>query len=896
MPIPNTAEHGRLAEITNDVHGWRRWGPYVSDRQWGTVREDYSADGDAWGYLPHDLARSTAYRWGEDGLAAISDRYQLLCFGFAFWNGRDRILKERLFGLGNPEGNHGEDVKEYYFHVDNTPSHAYMAFLYKYPQEGFPYADLVRTNAARNGRGFEYELLDTGVFDGDRYFDIFIEYAKAAPDDIVARLTVTNRGPEAATLHALPHLWYRNSWSVDPAAGPPPRIRPVARGDGALDLRADPAALSQLVHTPEWYSLPSTVLTAPAGGTAIFTENETNPDPSRRPAYGPVGSSPYVKDAFHRYVIGGEASAVNPENVGSKAAVVYRLDVPPGGSVVLRFRLSEVAGATRDPPADVDAVVDRRKAEADEFYAAVGPPVASADEKRVFRRALAGLLWTKRSYLYDVHAWLDGDRENPPGPQREAIRNTRWRHLKSMRVMTLPDAWEYPWFAAWDLAFQTIPMALIDGKCAKDQLGLLLFDQFQHPNGQIPAFEWEFSDINPPVHAWAVWRVYNMDRIRSGVADKAFLARCFHKLMLNFTWWVNRVDAEGNNIFEGGFLGMDNVSPLDRARVRERGASLEQADTTGWMGMFCLNMMRIALELAKDNHVYEDLATKFFQHYVYVAAAMKGVNRRKDSLWDEEDGFFYDFLRERDGGVTKIGVRTMVGLVPLFAVERLELDWVAGFPEFTRCMNWFLRERADLVKGVVHTVEREGKTTHVLTILDAEQIRRTLHRMWDPAEFLSPHGIRSLSKVHLERPFRFDGQEVRYEPAETATKIMGGNSNWRGPVWFPMNFLLIESLRKLAKAFGSDFTVTTPGSGDRPITFPEMARDLADRLIAIWTRGSDGRRPVYGGTETFQRNPHWRDELLFFEYFHGDNGAGLGASHQTGWTALVASLIDEWRR
>jgi hypothetical protein len=886
-----TAEHERLREIHDDHGGWRRWGPYVSDRSWGTVREDYSGDGDAWNFLTHDHARSKAYRWGEDAIAGLCDRYQLLVFAPAFWNGRDPILKERLFGLSGPEGNHGEDVKEYYFHLDNTPTHSYMKFLYKYPQAEFPYARLVEENRRRGPCDLEFELLDTGAFDEDRYFDVLIEYVKADPEDLCLRIEAVNRGPEAAPLHLLPHLWFRNVWSWGPAPGPEPAVRPGPTGEGFLSLVTDDSAVETLSTIPVFYRLGPRTLYAPAGGELLFTDNETN----RARLYGTANARPYVKDAFHRFVVHGEP-CLNPARAGTKAAIHYRFPaVPPGGSAVLRLRLT---GARPAAPLDeVDAVVARRRAEADEFYQSVHPPGASEDERRVQRQAFAGLLWTKQSYLFDVGAWLDGDDPaHPPPASRRSARNVHWRHLNSMRVMTVPDKWEYPWFAAWDLAFHCVALALVDPGYAKDQLWVLLFEQFQHPNGQIPAYEWEFSDLNPPVHAWAVWRVYNMDRIRSGRADRGFLERCFHKLLINFAWWVNKVDRSGNNIFEGGFLGLDNIAVVDRSVPGEGGAVLEQSDATGWMGMFCLNLMRIALELARENRAYEGLATKFFQHYAYVAAAMKHMGGRGYQLWDDEDGFFYDVLRHPDGRFRKFRVRSLVGLIPLFAVERLEQKWLDPFPDFKASLAWFLRNRRDLVQDVVHDVARDGELTHVLTIVNAGQLRRLLERVWDPAEFLAPHGVRSLSKAHEARPFVHDGKAVGYEPAEAVTRIKGGNSNWRGPIWLPTCFLLIESLRKLAQAFGPTFTVRPAGSGGRALTFPDMARDLAERLIGLFTRDASGRRPLYGGAAKFQEDAHWRDHILFFEYFHGDNGAGLGASHQTGWTALVASLLDEWRR
>jgi hypothetical protein len=893
-----TREHQRLQEIQDDVYSWRRWGPYLSDRSWATVREDYSANGDAWNYLPHDFAHSKAYRWGEDGIAGICDRYQFLCFAPVFWNGRDPILKERLFGLTPYEGNHGEDVKEYYFYLDNTPSHSYMRFLYKYPQAPFPYDLLVSENRRRLGQGEEFELLDTGVFDDERYFDIFIEYAKATPEDICIRIEACNRGPEPAPLHILAQLWFRNIWGWDCEAwrlrpAPEPLIRPGVARAGVISLTTDDSHLSLPPTIRSDYRLGPRRLSGPSGAAILFTDNETNMP--RVFGQGAGNRKIYVKDAFHRYLVHGE-KCINPRRKGTKAALHYFFPaVPPGGSVTLRLRLSEAL--VPRPLHEVDEMMAQRRAEADEFYAAIHPPLASDDEKQIQRQALAGLLWSKQSYIFDVQQWLEGDCDlwKPPA-SRGYIRNRHWRHLNSLRIMSMPDKWEYPWFAAWDLAFHSVVFALIDPAFAKEQLWMLLFEQFQHPNGQIPAYEWEFSDLNPPVHAWAVWRVYNMDRIRTGTADRPFLERCFHKLLIHFAWWINKVDREGNNIFEGGFLGLDNITVVDRSVGFGDGVVLEQADATGWMGLFCLQMMRIALELAKEDQVYESMATKFFQHYTYVAAAMKRMGGRGYQLWDERDGFFYDVLRYPNGDFHKFRVRSLVGLIPLFAVERLESDWIEPFHEFTGAFHWFLNNRHDLVKEVVHQTEQNGKLTHVLTIVNNEQLTRMLQRMWDESEFLSPHGIRSLSKAHEREPFWFREAVVRYEPGEAVSKIKGGNSNWRGPIWFPTCFLLIESLRKLGTAYGPHFTVRTPGQNNEPLAFHEMARCLADRLIRLFKRDAAGRRPVHGERRRFQDDPHWRELLLFYEYFHGDTGAGLGASHQTGWTALVASLIDEWRR
>ncbi len=888
-----TSEQDRLQGRLGVITDWRRFGPYLAERSWGTVREDYSADGDAWSYLPHDLARSKAYRWGEDGLAGLCDRYQILCFALALWNERDPILKERLFGLVPAEGNHGEDVKEYYFYLDSTPTHSYMKWLYKYPQREYPYAWLVEENRRRGGTGPEFELLHTGIFDDDRYFDVFVEYAKQAPEDIAIRITVENRGPEAANIRVLPHLWFRNTWAWGKGPASEPIVREGPAGDGFQTLVADDRTAEPLRNLPFEYRLGARHLYVEGAGRLLFTDNETNA--SR--VFGPWARNrkPYVKDAFHRHVIQGE-DCVNPDGVGTKACAERRLVVPAGGRAVVRLRLSP--DRLQVPLGDVDAIIEARRRDADEFYAEVQPERATADEKLVQRQAFAGMLWSKQIYIFDVNLWLEGDNPTwPPPESRRRIRNAHWRHLNSMRILSMPDKWEYPWFAAWDLAFHCVPLALVDPEFAKEQLWLLLFEQFQHPSGQIPAYEWEFSDLNPPVQAWAAWRVYNMDRLRQGKGDRAFLEKCFHKLLINFAWWINKVDREGNNVFEGGFLGLDNITVIDRSERLPEGAVLEQSDATGWVGMFCLNLMRIALELALENRVYEALATKFFQHYIYVGAAMKRMGGRRYQLFDEEDGFFYDVLRYPDGSFEKFRVRSLVGLVPLYAVERLEERWMEPFQEFRSNLHWFLRNKRHIVADVCHMVTREDGRAHVCAIVDQGQMRSLLARVLDPEEFLSPYGMRSLSKYHDAHPFRFADREVRYEPGEAVSKIKGGNSNWRGPVWFPTSFLMIESLRKLGAAYGPQFTVKAPGDGGSPpMNLWEVAEELANRMIRIFTRGADGRRPVYGRLRKFQDDPHWRDHILFHEYFHADTGEGLGASHQTGWTGLVASLIDEWRR
>jgi hypothetical protein len=878
--MKTTAEHQRLLEPHHEVvRPWRKWGPYVSDRAWGTVREDYSEWGTAWDFLTHDMARSKAYRWGEDSIGGICDRYQILVFAPAFWNGRDPILKERLFGLASSEGNHGEDVKEYYFYLDSTPTHSYARMLYKYPQAEFPYNWLLQENRNRGGRGLEFELLDTGVFDGDRYFDIFIEYGKAGTDDIAVRIEVFNRGPEAADLYVLPHLWFRNTWCWTDPPGPEPSIGMGVSEEGGTCICADDSSALPPQNLPVEWRLGKRYLYGPPGGTALFTNNETNAGR----LYGCAGRSPYVKDAFHRYLVNGETGAVNPAQTGTKASLCYKLSVPAEGSTVLRLRLTNQP--LQAPLAEVDRIVAQRKAEADAFYETIHPPRATEEERMIQRQAFAGLLWSKQIYLFDVNQWLEGDNPHCPPPEsRKHGRNTRWRHLNSMRIMSMPDKWEYPWFAAWDLAFQCVTLALIDPNAAKDNLWYLMFEQFQHISGQIPAYEWEFSDLNPPVHAWACWRVYQIEKERYGRTDRDFLERSFHKLLINFAWWVNKVDSAGNNVFEGGFLGLDNITVVDRSEKLPYGAVLEQSDGTGWMGFFCLYMMRIALELSAENKTYEGLATKFFQHYIYIGNAMKHMGGRPYQLWDEQDGFFYDILRYPNGEFHKFRVRSLVGLIPLFAVDVLRDEDFRERPNFLRDADWFIRNRAELVGHACYKSTIDGHAVHVLSIVDEHQLDRIVERMRSPDEFLSDHGFRSLSKYHRDHPFSFGNSRVSYEPAEEDVKLKGGNSNWRGPIWFPTTYLLIESLLRFDEALG-------PSHG-----FGTLAEDISERMIGIFKRDANGRRPVFGGAEKFQTDPHWRDNILFYEHFHGDNGAGLGASHQTGWTALVANLIDEWRR
>ncbi len=857
---PLTAEHQRLAVPSHEmVAPWRKWGPYVCERSWGSVREDYSPDGCAWEFLTHDMARSKAYRWGEDGIAGICDRYQLLVFALALWNGRDPILKERMFGLSGNEGNHGEDVKEYWFYLDNTPTHSYMRMLYKYPQREFPYGQLLEENRRRWGQvgAPEYELLDTGIFDDNRYFDVFIEYAKAGPDDICVRIEAFNRSPAAADLHLLPHLWFRNTWAWTDPAGREPIIG-LERTAHHVTLLADDFQKVALHNLQFPYSLGQRYLYAPRGGAPLFTDNESN---AERLYSGASNRKPFVKDAFHRQI-------VNREDLGPE-------------------KLAQ-------PLDDVDKIVAQRKKEADEFYAAVHPPKATTEEKEIQRQALAGMLWSKQIYLWDVNLWLEGDNPRMPPPEsRKRMRNVHWRHVNSMRILSMPDKWEFPWFAAWDLAFQCISLALVDPDFAKENLWVLLFEQFQHPNGQIPAYEWEFSDLNPPMHAWACWRVYQNEKQRTGKGDTEFLEKGLHKLLMNFAWWVNRVDSQGNNVFEGGFLGLDNIAVVDRGERFPGGAILEQADATGWMGFFCLYLMRIALELAKHNRVYEGVATKFFEHFIYIGAAMKKMGGRQYQLWDEKEGFFYDVLRYPNGEFHKFRLRSLVGLIPLYGIEVLDRDDLKAYPSFLRDVEWFIQNRSDLVGDACYAVD--GGKRYVLSIADPSQFKRLLERIGDPEEFLSPYGIRSLSKYHQQNPFKFGDRTLGYEPGEAEVKLKGGNSNWRGPVWFPTSYLLIHSFLRFSDALGAQFSVQVPGSGE-PVTPSSMARETANRMISIFKRDAGGKRPCFGSYAKFQDDPHWRECLLFNEYYHGDSGMGLGASHQTGWTGLVANLIDEWRR
>jgi hypothetical protein len=878
-----THEERRLEESQHRSAHWKRWGPYLSDRAWGTVREDYSAYGNAWDYFPHDHARSKAYRWGEDGLGGICDRHQAICFALALWNGRDPILKERLFGLTGSEGNHGEDVKEYYFHLDSTPTHSYMKFLYKYPQRSYPYALLVEENRRLSRQEPEYELLDTGVFDEDRYFDILVEYAKGSPEDILIRMRVINRGPETAELDLLPTIWFRNTWSWgSDVRRPHLNAGEPLRNAMVIDLEHDHYGERQLCceGAPE----------------LLFTENETN----NRRLYGTDNPSPYVKDGINDYIVRGQLEAMNPQHNGTKAAAHYHLALGPGETANVRLRFSErdTQRPRRNPFAsDFDQIFAARLQEADEFYATVIPQNLSSDAQSVMRQAFAGLLWSKQFYHYVVEQWLRGDPALPPPPsERRRGRNREWGHLYNDDVISLPDTWEYPWYAAWDLAFHCIPLALVDADFAKQQLVLMLREWYMHPNGQLPAYEWSFSDVNPPVHAWAAWRVYKIEQKRLGKGDRSFLEQVFHKLLLNFTWWVNRKDAEGKNIFQGGFLGLDNIGVFDRSAPLPTGGHLEQSDATAWMGMFCLNMLAIALELARENTAYENVASKFFEHFVYIAHAMDHRGDTGLDLWDEDDGFYYDVLSLPDGGYDKMRVRSMVGLIPLFAVETLEPDIVDRLPGFKRRMQWFIDNRPDF-REHVDMAETPNGVRRLLSIVTREQIPRVLRLMLDAGEFLSPYGIRSVSQVHRDRPYMLNcngmAYQVRYDPAESSIDLFGGNSNWRGPVWFPVNYLIIESLQKFHWYLGDDLKVECPTGSGQMMSLWNAAADISRRLTRIFLRDADGRRPVYGGSDKFQHDPHWRDFVLFYEYFHGDNGAGLGASHQTGWTGLVAKLLQQ---
>lgn len=859
-----------MATVNRERH-WRRWGPYLSERQWGTVREDYSPGGTAWEHFPFEHSAARAYRWGEDGLLGFSDNHQRLCLAAALWNGKDPLLKERLFGLTNAQGNHGEDVKEVYYYLDSTPTHSYCKGLYKYPQAEFPYRWLVDAAKQAGIHGREPEIFHTGVFDEDRYWDVFFEYAKAEPDDILFKITVHNRGPERAWLHVLPTVWFRNVWSWGRLDGKRPQIwRETAH-----------SALLVESHLGEWR------FRLDGEPRQLYTENETNPAIWGHPRPG------YFKDAFHRLLVHGEEGAVNPENAGTKMAGWYEVELEPGGAAAIRCRLS----AKDQDRGDFDEILAARQREADEFFAEVhgSQCVLSVDGCRVQRQALAGLMWTKQFYHYSVEDWLKGDPTGPPPPAgRSQGRNKEWIHLYTDDILSMPDKWEYPWFAAWDTAFHMIPYALVDAPFAKHQLQLLLREWYLHPNGQIPAYEWALGDVNPPVHAWATWRVYKIDERLNGQSDYPFLERCFHKLLMNFTWWVNRKDSAGDNIFSGGFLGLDNIGVFDRSKPLPTGGSLEQSDGTAWMAMYCLNMLSIAIELAQTDPVYEDIASKFFEHFLYIASAM---NRPAPAgLWDERDGFFYDRLRLPDGAAFPLRVRSLVGLIPLYAVATFNMESLKKLKGFRKRAQWFIDHRPDLCENLV-IEDHAGERRSMLSLLRRDRLERVLRVMFDEDEFLSPHGIRSLSRIHAASPFvlHVGDQEhrVQYQPAESDTWLFGGNSNWRGPVWFPVNFLLIEALQQFHWFYGDSLQMEFPSGSGRRMTLGAAAAELSRCLSHLFLRGEDGRRPCFGSEQLFQDNPHFRDYVLFHEYFHGDNGAGLGASHQTGWSALVAKLLSQ---
>ena len=868
----------RIEQSRQGTKHWRRWGPYLSERQWGTVREDYSPGGTAWEYLSHDQARSRAYRWGEDGIAGFSDDRQLLCLSIALWNGRDPILKERLFGLTNSEGNHGEDVKELYYYLDAVPSYAYARALYKLPQAAYPYEWLMEENARRRGSSaMEFELIDTGLFDEDKYFDVEIEYAKADAEDVLMRLTVHNRGPEQASIHVLPQIWFRNIWSWSEGVK-----RPLLQEQRGSRVRVQHEQLGVYAIAFE------------AADRLLFCENETN----FARVFGVSSAHGYCKDAFHDYVIHGRSEAVNPAGEGTKAAGLYQRAIPPRGSTTIRVRLR--AGEPRmDSFIGFDDIVTQRKGEADAFYVALQKEIADEDMRRIQRQAFAGMLWNKQFYYFNVRRWLNGDPDQPPPPEgHKHGRNNGWAHVIAGDIMSMPDKWEYPWFAAWDLAFHCATLSLIDPDFAKAQLLLLCEVWLMHPNGQLPAYEWAFGDVNPPVHAWATWRVFQIDRKQRGDAgDLAFLERVFHKLMLNFTWWVNRKDAEGRNVFQGGFLGLDNIGVFDRSSQLPTGGHIDQADGTSWMAMYALNLMRIALELAQHNRVYEDVATKFFEHFLHIAEAMSHIGGAEGGigLWDDEDKFFYDVLHLPDGSMQPLKVRSMVGLIPLFAVETLEPELLEKLPDFKGRLEWFLSNRPKLCSLVSHwNVEGRGHR-RLLSLLRGHRMKKLLKRLLDETEFLSPYGVRALSRAHEHSPYiyRHNGMDltVGYQPAESDSGLFGGNSNWRGPIWFPVNFLIIEALQKFHHYYGDDFRIECPTASGRLATLNDVANELAARLTRLFLADAEGHRPVHSMNERTFKNPHFRDYVLFYEYFHGDTGRGVGAAHQTGWTGLVAKLL-----
>jgi Glycosyl hydrolase family 63 C-terminal domain len=885
-----SAEQVRIQEGNENRKPWYRWGPYLSERQWSTVREDYSADGDAWDFFPHDHARSRTYRWGEDGLLGISDDQGLLCFALALWNETDPILKERLFGLTNSEGNHGEDVKEYYFFLDNTPTHSYMKALYKYPRRAFPYTDLVATNRSRSRRDPEYELIDTGIFSEDRYFDVIAEYAKADPLDILIRVSVTNRGPEAAPLHLLPTLWYRNTWAWGYDDRQPVLTAVV---DGTEQAGAVPVQEVRLIHA-QHHELGEYWLVCEGKPELLFTANETN----NQRLWGVPNRSPFAKDGIHETVVNSAGGKVNPQGIGTKVAAHYTWHIEPGATQTVLLRLS--ANRQNTPFANAAELFSTRLEEADAFYSTVC--VAPIEDARaVQRQAFAGLLWSKQFYTYDVDKWLRGDPAGPPPPPQRS-RNSSWRHLNGADIIVMPDTWEYPWFAAWDLAFHCISMGMIDMEYAKQQLLLLLHEWYMHPNGQLPAYEWAFSDVNPPVHAWAAWHLYKREKSITGKGDFAFLESVFHRLMLNFTWWVNRKDSEDNNIFEGGFLGLDNIGVFDRNMTLPDGMVLEQSDGTAWMGMFCETMLRMAMELATMNRVYVDMATKFFEHFMYIAEAINGTAVGGTGLWNDEDQFFYDCISLPDGRQFPLKVRTLVGFIPLLAVETFERELLESIPEVSERVQWFVNNRPYLPRLIASWQDikgDQGQPDYMLALVRGSRLRNLIKWMLDPQEFLSDYGIRSISKYYAAHPYElnttYGNFTVKYDPAESSAEAFGGNSNWRGPMWFPINYLLVEALEKYHQFYGDELQVEYPTGAGTSLTLGEVAKELSRRLTHIFLRDDHGRRPVFGTNTTFQNDPHWRDHIPFYEYFHGDTGAGLGASHQTGWTAVVANLLERVR-
>jgi Glycosyl hydrolase family 63 C-terminal domain len=873
--VPN-AERIRLDEAARQVTFWRCWGTYLSERQWGTVREDYSADGSAWDYFPHEHARSRAYRWGEDGLAGFCDEKENLCLGIALWNGKDSILKERLFGLTNSQGNHGEDVKELYYYLDATPTCSYARMLYKYPQAAFPYQQLLDENHRRGLHDPEFELIDTGIFADDQYFDVFVEYAKADTNDVLMRVTVHNRGAQAASLALLPQIWFRNTWSWgrDPA-------KPSLSQVSGTRLQAIHSALGtfQFDFDP------------PQG--FLFCENETN----MHRVFGCGDAKGYFKDAFHDYVIDGAKDAVNPEQRGTKAAALYRFDIPGDTSVTVRMRM-RLGEPQTDAFTEFEQVFTARMDEADEFYAAIHAGLDNEDARRVQRQALAGMLWNRQCYHYNIYDWLQGDPGQPPPPaQRKKGRNHDWEHLNGDEVLSMPDKWEYPWFAAWDLGFHCIALSLVDPEFAKHQLVLLGREWYMHPNGQLPAYEWNFGDVNPPVQAVAAWRIYRLEQLRTGKGDRAFLERIFHKLMLNFTWWVNRLDAQGRNIFQGGFLGLDNIGVFDRSQPLPLGGYVNQSDGTAWMAMYALSLMRIALELARDDPAYQDVASKFFEHFLYIAQAMSDIAGEGIGLWDEQDNFYYSVLNLPSGHNVPLRIRSMVGLIPLFAVEVIEHELLDLMPHFNSRLKWFLEKRPDLASLVSRWHQPGAKSRRLLSLARAFRMKKILQYMLDENEFLSPHGIRALSRYHLDHPFILDAHgvhyEVSYDPAESTSRVYGGNSNWRGPVWLPVNYMIVESLRRFYDYYGDEFKVECPTGSGKYMTLWEVSEELASRLMLLCLRDESGKRASFGNNQKFQTDPNFRDYLQFYEYFNGDNGQGLGANHQTGWTGLIANLIAE---